>query len=225
MNSLNKYLFVTLFVLFICSCNGSKDNDKQIYALQYTNDSTVTNLLGYQLIRTSSIENDFKYVCEKYFKNQKESERCVLYKYLNNEIFEAKIICDFDKTPLDTLMVLNYSIRKDTSYHYFYDVQKYPPTKPFGTDDYFYSIVKVNNNLYAFYKENYVDSTYSELHFYDKEYSIIKIIKFTGSKFYEFVNERYKGKLIAKNSFKEAYFDRIKGFNSIYKYKTIETHD
>ena len=225
MNKLIKLLPITYLGLFICGCNSSKKNIEQIYSLQYTNDSALTTHVDYKLIRTTSVEKDLKYVCEKYIESKEESEKCAYYKCFNNAIYEIKIIYDFDKTPLDTLLVLNYFTEKDTSFHYFYDVQKYPPTKPFGTDDYFYSIAKISNNLYVFYEENYIDSTFSELHFYDDDFAIVKVIKFADNKFYEFINDKYKASPGMKNSFMEGYFEKVKRINLIYKHKTIEIHE
>jgi hypothetical protein len=225
MMKLIKLFTITYFALFICGCSSSKNNIVQVYSLQYTNDSALTNHVDYKLIRTTSVDKDLNYVCERCIKNKEESEKCSYYKCFSNAVFAIKIIYDFDKTPMDTLLVLNYFTEKDTSFHYFYDVQKYPPTKPFGTDDYFYSIAKIRNNLYVFYKENYIDSTFSELQFYDDDFAVIKIIKFAGNKFYEFIDDKYIECPGMKNSFMEEYFEKVKRISLNYKHKTIEIHE
>jgi hypothetical protein len=211
---------ISVSILLICGCSNSKDND-QSFSLQYTNDLVVSNPKDYTLVRSISEENDLQYICEKYFnKNQEINEECSFFKYCKNAIYEVKIISDFDNKPLDTVLVLNYFTQVDTSFHYFYDVQRYPPTKPFGTDNYFYSISKIRDNLYAFYKENSIDSTFSELRFYNNEFTLIKLIKLSDNVFYEFLNDKFKRSQEIRESFMEEYFDNITRIVQIYKHES-----
>lgn len=222
---ISKLGLIVIIMMFALSCNKAKDNGAQSFSLQFTNDSLVSDFSKYRLIRTNSLNGNLTYTCEKFIKDQKESEKCVLYKNLVNSIFEVKIISDFDNKPLDTVMILCYSdIKRDTSYHYFFDVQKFPPTKPFGSDDYYYSLVVINDNLTAYYKENYSDSTYSELHFFNKEFAIVKIIEVFNHKYYEFNTDRFDNKSILKKCFYTDYFFKVKTINDTYKRKTSASH-
>ena len=200
-----------LFTIILTHCKTSESEFKQSFLLQYSNDSTIKDLSIFQLNRICSVKNNVILVCEKFIKGQKESETCVRYKKVADSIFETKIISDFDKTPLDTINVLSYCNKvKDTSFLYFYDVQKYPPTQPLGSDDYFHILRKINDNLFASYKENNVDSTFSELQFYDKNFKVLKIIKVIKGKYYEFVNSDIKLDEKFALCFYKEYFGKFK---------------
>lgn len=181
--------YFVLLILILTNCKKSEKDYKQIFSLQFTNDTAIKDMTNFKLNRSYSEVNDTIWVCEDFIKGQHKSEICKLYKREINSIYETKVIYDFDKQPLDTIRILSYSNKvKDTSFIYFYDIQKYPPTKPLGSDDFIYSLRQINTNLFALYQENYSNSSFGELQFYDKDFNIFKIIKIIDGKYYEFIN-------------------------------------
>jgi hypothetical protein len=95
-------------------------------------------------------------------------------------------------------------------------VQKYPPTQPLGNDDYVYSLKKIDDNLYATYKESFLDSTFSEIEFYNTDFSLMKIIKINEGKYYEFINDKVIKKKGFSFCFYEKYYEKLKPEKKFY---------
>jgi hypothetical protein len=214
---------VILFILTILSiaelsnCGRAVNSNQQRFVLQYTIDTTIKDLSTCQLLRISKLERGIDVTIEKSTIGGTKGERYLQFKTVDDKVYEIKIISDFNNKPIDTKYILTYCTGiRDTSFLYFYDVQKYPPTQPLGNDDYVYSLKKIDDNLYATYKESFLDSTFSEIEFYNTDFSLMKIIKINEGKYYEFINDKVIKKKGFSFCFYEKYYEKLKPEKKFY---------
>jgi len=108
-----------------------------------------------------------------YKKNDKQVKKNTLFRQVDDSYFELKLNEHLGSEKVDSIYSLAFS-KKDTTYKYQFDKEKYEPFWPDGTDDWEYSIKK-NGNMYSLIKHHLVNPAYIEEFIYDDSFKFKKI--------------------------------------------------
>lgn len=172
---------ILLFILIIFLELGCRDTTSQIKRLKLINTRDTLNLesycdiyKGHNKLFIFSNKRDRKNDSVVYtsYKN---------YKLINNSYYELKLIFSLDSI-VSYKYILSFSTLSDTSFVikyndiYFSNNSKNIPA-PNGSEDYFYRIVKINNQDFMLHKSNLYDSTIFEEYYYDAGYNINMVIE------------------------------------------------
>lgn len=92
-----------------------------------------------------------------------------------NVAYENKTIKDFDGKILGVEKTIAFA-RKDTSDIYEFNLTKYPPVSPNGSDDFRYKVIKISDNEFATIRENLMDTLFRDTIYYDSNFMVNKIV-------------------------------------------------
>lgn len=168
---------VELFIgLLLFGCNNSMPKKEfEKYILVETNDPRAK---GLEILVTAKKDSLLEVT----------SDRKYVFKKKEGSLYEQRIINDFDGKVLDIVSILTFSTAKDTSFQYHFDLGRYPPVLPLGSDDFSYQIKNIRDGYFITVKSHITEPSNKRVYLYDKNYNIKMIIVANNDHYYNFIS-------------------------------------
>jgi len=173
-----KYLiFINVLFLGLISCSDKISTKK-------VSKYSINNVLNSQSISspiTSEIEDSLGLINIhiSYIKNGKQVKKIMTFRQMNGSYQELHLNIHFTDSQVDSIYTLAFS-KKDTTFDYKFDAEKYTPSLPDGFDNWKYTIKSLGTDSFILVKNHLKDSTFKEEFIYNAEYHINKISLFYG---------------------------------------------
>jgi hypothetical protein len=114
----------------------------------------------------------------EYYKKNKPITKVKVFQKFDNQLYEQKLITNFENKVIDTVFVLASS-KNDTSVIYKYNCRRYISSMPHGFDDWIYQIQNAAGHKLT--KKHLTDSTFKEEFYFDNNYRLQKLNLYYGS--------------------------------------------
>lgn len=171
----NLFIYILVLTLFFAGCTSDKNHNEESkeYSLKPYHFS---NAIKNPKFTVKAYDNAFE-LNMSFIKNGKLVNKIRLYKMKGDIYFEQKLLKHFDSERIDTIDV-PYFMKKDTSFKYVFDIEKFEPNAPPGWDDWNFTL-KRETDFYKLSKRHLSDSTFKEEYYFDKYFRFkgIKIVE------------------------------------------------
>ncbi|MBC7412909.1 MAG: hypothetical protein H7331_10720 [Bacteroidia bacterium] len=168
-------VLISFILLLLLGCKKGPNNKSLNYNLNSYYLSSKIKKANVNIIQTvNSIELVFSFE-----KSNKNTIRIFSFRKKGDAYFYKKIINHFEDSKIDTVD-MPYFFKKDTSYNYILDVEKYQATLPEGFEEWRFTTLK-KNNLYILTKQHLKDPNFKEDYSFDDSMIFFNIKLYHGT--------------------------------------------